>query len=1484
LNIDCTDPHDDRDKIVAVKTKNGRIISASCEWITAHSLYRSWEDVRTSSQLLWISSAEERGKTMMAIYLSMQLEKAAKQANNTVLYFFIDRQNKKDTAMHVLRGLLSRLLKVRHELTHHLLEEFEVQKEALFSKDAIEALWRVFVKMITDPIAGQVYCIIDGLDYCTDDSLRRLISRITNFFLDEPQTVVDDGFGTSAYNSSSAGRSSEQRRTEHRQAAGLKMMLFSRDRPDWMVEQLSETHRIDIGVRGRRYGGSTPGSARPPPTLASVAASVMHQQRLNQYKHTTQGKSPAENQLAAQNYYLPLGTLTSTQPPTSTSSSTFSPHTGTIAPGRSETPSWQAVAPGTSDMLYVQALASEHPISNEPCATSIPPIGTAFVTPSLSTCPSSTDHNVSFSAPEPSVESQNSNVPPPYECKEDDPSLFNDVKTETPAIGEDSGDPALRLYIEAKLDEICAERQLTTQDHSYIIAALEHRGDDTFLWVDFAIEEIRKTAVLNIETVVNSIPPTLTEMYQFILLGIPTDLVDIVAGLLQWTVCAREPLKILELTVTLGLTSYGIIAAENIVRTAINACGNMLTVNPKDKTVNIVHHSIINFLSDESSPIRKDSRLVRFAIHASQIHNMIANFCIAYLESGCLNAGPICQKENKDAYNQRIAQYPFMTYAASFWPHHFRDAGSPYLDFSSPFFETKSKIRKNWWITYWSFSTGKSNWTAPRDFTLLHLTSYVDLVCVAQQMLQRGDLQARIDKRDSHGTTALEYTVVRGHIDMFRFLIGTGASQKGLDENLLELACRTGQRDIAAELIRMGYNVNVRAQTISVKESAYMMARWLPGVVSQGLDINRDIWSYYLLRDIGQEETPLSKAAMFGHSAIVELLLDYGADINAGTTKQFTPLHAASYQGQTECVEILCKRRANAMAQTVEQWLPFHFAAVRGKSDVVEIFLDMGVPLEAMTVKLKTALHLAAYSGYVDIVRALLNRGANLNLRSYKGETPLHLATRNSKPQVVELLLQFGARRDIVDNENKMPLNIVEKATSPNAKECLRILQTFGMAGYQQWQPPADNSPAKIADDASEVDFNDTASSRRESMVSSPVSEQRPFAPLAAPSSYPIQGLQAEFSFSGHYKSSRNPDLSTLHPTHRGSVPTQVNQGVPFQATSPWDPPARHPSLNRVRSEPTYRPPRFIYDANATIQEHHSQQYLQGNAPPPPYNQVADQRTYQTSADFPEKTPSAVTPSMAPQQGIWQPSTPDQVPMSTPAAIIQGQNLSSRPAPGYPSTCQEPTATSVVQMINSMSLKSDPPPITTPGVGGQPAIHHTASTMPYHHQPNYSAAQVPSSSSSAIHTPLLSISPPRHPATAPAVTPFQPPLQHSHTAQLQQNPQHQFAQHRSQTAPNAQVPLQNQHTQQPYPPAFPPNPYLAGPQQQTYFSQPAQSPHFSGNTTASTYNAAYEYSAPPVMQPYVPNLGVGGNGLLFAPPPQQHNLGKRKSFLGGLLK
>jgi ankyrin repeat protein len=435
--------------------------------------------------------------------------------------------------------------------------------------------------------------------------------------------------------------------------------------------------------------------------------------------------------------------------------------------------------------------------------------------------------------------------------------------------------------------------------------------------VDFAIEKIRKVDFSNMGTVLDTLPVSLAEMYAYILCNIAPNLASLVAGLLRWIVCAHRPLNVLELTVALKLSNNSGTPAENLVLDAVRACGNMLTVSSQDNTVNIVHRSVVDFLCDESSPVHQDPRLAPFIIRVPQVDSDITNFCIQYLEAGCCDESPIFSAGNEGLFKKQLLRYPFMTYAIQFWPDHLRDAGNYYTNFSSPFFQAGSKIRKNWWRMYWAFPTGKITLVAPVNFNLLHLASYFDLVCIARQVLKFGDLKSRLDKRCSHGITPLEYAVKHGHLRMFRLLIEVGASQKGTAETLLELACREGQRDMAACLIDIGYKVNFRAQSVTNTKAAYLNTKWLPSTISEGLDLNRDVWSL-LFRDVGEQQTVLFQVATYSHSAVIELLLDHGALINAETTKGFTALHAASYQGQTECVEILIKRGANVMTGTTE--------------------------------------------------------------------------------------------------------------------------------------------------------------------------------------------------------------------------------------------------------------------------------------------------------------------------------------------------------------------------------------------------------------------------------------------------------------------------------------------------------------------------------------------------------------------------------------
>ncbi|KAF2277304.1 uncharacterized protein EI97DRAFT_287246 [Westerdykella ornata] len=989
------DPIDDRRSILSRKP---RMITATCDWIIDDPRYKHWRNVRTRSQLLWVSGGQARGKTMLAIFLSQQFDKLAQHASEiTVLYYFIERQDNRDTASHVLRGLIRRLIAVRKELTKYLVEYYEDSGSDLFGPNYIETLWRVFEEMIRDPIAGQVYCIIDGLDGCKEESLQRLVGLVRDFFLDEPQVVVDEGVPTDNYGSSNVPKTGK---IGQKTGSGLKMLLVSREEPEWLLEYLRDFPRIPIGggpsKKAGKAGVSSAQPAKRPPRLKEVASTIIRKQTLQK---TEKNETVAEGSSATSSNNPP-STLAQVVP---TVSSPAPPYSALASPLVGTNPPW----PGNNQLVYnsgalaltsgpiptneqsatqagkssgqnlaltllasmptdasvaqqtllsslslqpaVSTSSPQHQLvstgaplslpSTQPITTasSQPPgalsatqysvetvstassgISTSTSTQSATTSPPSihtsgpsyqqygvsipTDlSHAAVSAQQQSTAANlgqpsftNAAHPDQVTSKPSDTtqnaasvtassssaavstsaSLFQGVPyTTEPAdyiderpsaptehqeaeevhIAEDEMDedynPSLRVYIEAKIEELAQERQFPTEVQSFICAALEYRGDGTFLWVDFAIEEIKKVHVDNMEETCNSLPPTLEDMYARILLNIPQHLVDLAIGLLRWTICARRPMDLMELWIALNLSHYSCQDAIEYIKATILACGNMFSIQTEDHTVNLIHQSLVDFLTSDSSVLMHDPRLSRFHIIPSQIHGDITTFCISYLESGPFNHHPICQFENAMVYNQHIMTYPFLPYAASFWPDHLKEASNPYLNLSSPFFLPKSIARKNWWITYWAFTTGKATLSAPRNFTVLHLAAYLDLVAVAQQVFQRGELKSRLNKRDSHGNAPLDYTVARGNIAMFQFLLMHNAKQEPLGETPLELAVRKGQKEMVALLLDMGWDVNLRAKQETPLGSLWTLARWLPGAYSEGLDLNVDTW-HMTFRDI----------------------------------------------------------------------------------------------------------------------------------------------------------------------------------------------------------------------------------------------------------------------------------------------------------------------------------------------------------------------------------------------------------------------------------------------------------------------------------------------------------------------------------------------------------------------------------------------------------------------------------------------------------
>jgi ankyrin repeat protein len=193
--------------------------------------------------------------------------------------------------------------------------------------------------------------------------------------------------------------------------------------------------------------------------------------------------------------------------------------------------------------------------------------------------------------------------------------------------------------------------------------------------------------------------------------------------------------------------------------------------------------------------------------------------------------------------------------------------------------------------------------------------------------------------------------------------------------------------------------------------------------------------------DVGKPgATPMFRAAILGHTDIVNLLLDDGADINGGTdpanVADVTPLRGALCCAKRDTALAMVQAGARIdifsaaglgwngwvtkqiqqhpeQANMTDNWnfKPITMAVAGGCAGTAEILLSHGADVnEASPIDGGVYLHIAAMYGYSDLMMVLLAHGATVNARKTTGQTPLDYADKYKQQDTAQLLRDHGAK------------------------------------------------------------------------------------------------------------------------------------------------------------------------------------------------------------------------------------------------------------------------------------------------------------------------------------------------------------------------------------------------------------------------------------------------------------------------------------------
>ena len=271
----------------------------------------------------------------------------------------------------------------------------------------------------------------------------------------------------------------------------------------------------------------------------------------------------------------------------------------------------------------------------------------------------------------------------------------------------------------------------------------------------------------------------------------------------------------------------------------------------------------------------------------------------------------------------------------------------------------------------------------------------------------------------------IHYVIDRGTCNMIKNLVDHGCDIDSLDDkgsSPLHNAIVSKQTDKVLCLLKFGASVNLEnrhgetALHLAVFQSNLEVTKKL---LDMGIDVN--------IKSKVTKVTPLHLAVnqiVEKNNEIVKLLLENGADLNAGDYLGVTPFHTACLKGDSSIILQCLKFGVNLYSKCDLGNNALYYASQNrnNKIDAIKILLQYEFDVNSIIFSNYTLLQIVVCSkhfGFVrdsyygDLIECLLEYNADVNVQDKRGDTPLSFALSKSSllNNVVKLLVANLALR-----------------------------------------------------------------------------------------------------------------------------------------------------------------------------------------------------------------------------------------------------------------------------------------------------------------------------------------------------------------------------------------------------------------------------------------------------------------------------------------